>query len=262
MDVLNTELFTEGGWPLTIVTALLILIGTFVVAYVLNKLFLGIFKQHRGGEVAGSIFTLIIKTAVWFAGIGLMLKVCFDFDVTIIWGALGVGGIALSLGLQNTISNLLGGVFVSFGTQISIGDWIECGSVAGIVKDINWRCAVIEDDVGDTHSIPNSVLNSTTVTVKPEYMRVPLPLVLNREADTDELTPILCKIADDALRSKGMQYEGKPPVLVCTGLTAEGVQATLVVFSCWQFSTASVNDTVLPPVVRYLQDNNLYGRWT
>lgn len=46
-------------------------------------------------------------------GGSVMLSTCFGIDVSAAITALGIGGIAISLGFQDTISNLIGGVQVS-----------------------------------------------------------------------------------------------------------------------------------------------------
>ena len=59
--------------------------------------------------------------------------------MTAVVAALGVGGIALSLGLQDTLSNLIGGVLITFMRIVTPGDNIQVGAHKGVVQDINWR---------------------------------------------------------------------------------------------------------------------------
>ncbi|MFR3452353.1 MAG: mechanosensitive ion channel domain-containing protein [Collinsella sp.] len=54
---------------------------------------------------------------------------------------LGVVGIAVSLGFQDTLSNLIGGLTVSVSRTVEPGDNIRMGpsGVTGVVQDVTWR---------------------------------------------------------------------------------------------------------------------------
>ena len=257
----NSVVFKDGGYLGVAIFAVVILLTTFVASTVLVHIFKHAYAQTRDGDRAGSIFTMLIRVAVWFVGIGFLVKACFNYDLTVVWGALGVGGIALSLGLQNTVSNLLGGLTISFGKNISIGDWISVGSVEGIITDINWRETVVVDDKGNTHSVPNSVMNSSIVTVMPEYMRVVLPLSITKTADIAQVEKDMTDIANKALDEAGIRFPDKSSVLVTQSIAADGIQASLVVFSLWTETTAHVTDVVMTPIAAYLQQNNLFGNY-
>ncbi len=242
-----------------LVVAFVILAVTSLLSMLLVRLFRRVYNRATD-DTAGSLFTVLIRVVVWCLGVFILLKVCFNFDASFILGALGVGGIALSLGLQNTISNLLGGLQVSFSREVVIGDWVSIGTTSGVIKDINWRTTCIEDDCGVIYYIPNSVLNSSAVSKMPDYMRTPISFVVSRDADLLSLKRELEAIADKTLAKNGMAYEGKKSVAAFKSSTAEGVNVTLVLYASWDFSTAIVETTVLEPVLVYLKENNLMGR--
>ena len=60
-----------------------------------------------------SIYVNLGRIAVWAIGLTILCSTCFGFDVTGFVAALGIGGIAISLGFKDTISNLISGVQVS-----------------------------------------------------------------------------------------------------------------------------------------------------
>ncbi|MGN0072498.1 MAG: mechanosensitive ion channel family protein [Coriobacteriales bacterium] len=258
----SSQAFLQGGWFGVIATALVIIAVTALAAEVLVRVFRKAYHVTRDGDKAGSIITVGLRAVVWAGGAYMLFKNCFDIDLSVLLGALGIGGLALSLGMQDTIKNLLGGLQITFSHEINIGDWIMVSSVEGIVTDVNLRYTTLEDDIGQTHVIPNSVINSSIVTRKPEFFRVPLALTLARDIDLSVESPKICAIADAALDEKGMRFADKPSIIVEAGVGADGVQATLAVFSTWEFSGVQVKSTVLSPVVQYLQENNLIGRWS
>ena len=109
----------------------------------------------------GSIFQNLIKVAIWSVALLLILEPVFGVQPTAFIAALGVTSIALSLGLQSTISNVFSGLALMVGRVIDVGDWIEVGDYAGIVTDVNWRATTIRTFLDDEIVIPNSVLTTT-----------------------------------------------------------------------------------------------------
>ena len=79
-----------------------------------------------------------------------MLATCFDIDVSGLVTALGVGGIAISLGFKDTIANLISGVQITSSKILEPGDYIEVGKYAGIVDDTSWRHTIIKNFKGKT----------------------------------------------------------------------------------------------------------------
>ena len=105
----ETALFQDYGYAGVIIVGIVIILITAILSKVLVSALRRIINRTTDGEVGGSIIENIIKVTVWLVGIAVLLRACFNFDVSVLLGALGIGGIALSLGLQNTVSNLIGG---------------------------------------------------------------------------------------------------------------------------------------------------------
>ncbi len=74
----------------------------------------------------------------------LILLNQFNVAVRRMLTALGVGGLAVALALQDTLSNLFGGFYVAVAGQVRVGDYIKLNSgEEGNVIDIGWRCTTI-----------------------------------------------------------------------------------------------------------------------
>lgn len=111
-----------------------------------------------------SIFINILRALIWSLALLSILKPVFGVEPTWLVGALGVVSVAVSLGLQDTISNIIGGLGLMLSRSIKPGDVVEIGSTRGIVTDVTWRSTTLRTRVGDVDVIPNSVLNKTTLT--------------------------------------------------------------------------------------------------
>ena len=148
----------------------------FVVTRLLSR---GLRKVLEHNKIPqASIFINIGRAIVWVVGGSVVLSTCFGVDVSAAITALGIGGIAISLGFQDTISNLIGGVQVSLLRIVSPGDNISVGGAAGVVKDVNWRHTTITNSKGEMVVIPNSIINKTSLVHLPPTGKVTLSLVV------------------------------------------------------------------------------------
>ena len=143
----------------------LILLGvcivTFVVQWVATKAARRILRS--GNVPQGSIFVNVMRVLIWSLAFLTVLEPVFGIQPTAFVAALGVVSVALSFGLQTTISNVISGLGLMIGHVIEVGDWIEVGGYQGVVTDITWRSTTIKALIGDVIVIPNSVLNTTTL---------------------------------------------------------------------------------------------------
>ena len=135
--------------------------------------------------------------------------------------ALGVGGIALSLGFQDTLSNLIGGVQISFMRIVKPGDNIQVGNNKGVVQDVTWRHATIKNRNGETVIIPNSVISKNAVVHLPPPERVSVPFLASSSANLDSMAEQVASIA----RTTALEYVGivEEPNVIFTEVAAEGI---------------------------------------
>ena len=137
--------FFEQRWVHNIIWAGILAIGTAIATKVVSKTLRHLLNRDDNPLPASSIFINIARAVIWMIGGSFILDNCFGINANALVAALGVGGIAISLGFQDTLSNLIGGMQVTFMGIIKPGDNIEVGGVSGVVQDITWRHTTIED---------------------------------------------------------------------------------------------------------------------
>lgn len=123
-------------------------------------------SQTRIGNISNtSILDNIIKTIACIVGIIAILGK-FNISITPILTALGVGGIAVALALQDVLSNLFSGIYVISTSQIKPGDYIKIPSdnIEGTVEDISWRNTLVKSFNNEYIYIPNSKISSSIIT--------------------------------------------------------------------------------------------------
>ena len=95
----------------------------------------------------------------------LILLRHFNVSITPILTALGVGGLAVALALQDTLSNLFGGFYVAVAGQVRLGDYIKLNTgEEGYVTDIGWRCTTFRAPANNMIIVPNAKLAQAIVT--------------------------------------------------------------------------------------------------
>ena len=85
--------------------------------------------------------------------------------ITPLIAGLGIGGIAVALALQPTLSNLFSGTFMISEGELNEGDFIELDDgTAGFVVDVSWRSTKIRDRFNNLIMIPNSKMMDSVMT--------------------------------------------------------------------------------------------------
>ena len=92
---------------------------------------------------SASIFVNLTRVTIWVTGAAMVLQPVFGINPTTLITALGVGGVAISLGLKDTIANIIGGFGLMLGRVIQPGDLVTIQGVTGTVHDITWRQTVV-----------------------------------------------------------------------------------------------------------------------
>lgn len=169
----------------------LVLAVVCIITFVLQRLAAKAVRRifETGNVPKGTIFVNLVRMCIWSLALLLVLEPVFGIHPTAFVAALGVSSVALSFGLQTTISNVISGLGLMVGHVIKVGEWIEVGGYQGIVTDITWRSTTIRSLIGDEIIIPNSVLNTTTLRkLSPLSARsVTISLDIRPEAHMDEV---------------------------------------------------------------------------
>ncbi len=238
-----------NAWLGKAITAVIILGLTAFVGHLLTK-FLRKVLNYSEELPSSSIFINIGRAVVWIVGGSVTLSTCFGIDVSAAITALGIGGIAISLGFQDTISNLIGGVQVSLLGIVAPGDNISVGGAVGVVKDVNWRHTTITNSKGETVVIPNSIINKTSLTHLPPTGKVTLALVVEGSGEgLDERAARIERAAFEAAQRVGAV--ANPPRMWFSEAIDAGFAGSLI-FTMEDGATATAaKDAVLRAVAPF-----------
>ena len=251
-----------ASWDQVLVAKLILTAIVLVVASVASHLLqlpvkrlLGVDEQRK---VGGTIFQNIVRVLVWGWAICVIVDLLFGVDVTAVIGALGVAGIAVSLGAQQTIANVIGGMIVSLSSKLGPGDWVTIqGHNEARFLDTNWRRTTLEDENGIVLAVPNSVMVSSVMEKGHPFYTIVVPFSL--KTDVPDIAGLLeeCEqVLLDAQVKQGMDYEGMRPKANVEGATLGAIQTEVKLYVNRDYDSRTVKRTVLPALVNLLQERD------
>jgi len=163
---------------------------------------------------ASSLLKNIIRISVYSIGILIILGE-LNISISPLLTALGVGGLAIGLGLQETLSNFFSGLQILAARQIMVGNYIRLSTAdEGYVEDLNWRATVIRTLSGNHVIVPNKNIANLIVT-NYERPHPDLSIVFNMgvdySSDLDKVERVTIEVARDVQQTvDGAQREFEP----------------------------------------------------
>jgi small-conductance mechanosensitive channel len=197
----------------------------------------GLLIKYYGGTMNGAlpVTTLtqnLARLAVVTIGILILLST-LGISVTPILTALGVGGLAVALALQDTLSNLFAGFYVSIAGQVRVNDYIKLESgEEGYVTDISWRSTTLRALPNNLIVVPNAKLAQAIVTnycLPEKRMSLLIPVGVSYDSDPDRVEQILIEEATEgAGEIPGLLAEPAPFVRFIPGFGDSSLNFTLI----------------------------------
>jgi len=192
VDVLN-----DGGrvalvWSLVIICARLV--GGSMTTY-----------AERAASLlpATSILPGLARLAVYVVGVLIVLRQ-IGVAIAPVLGALGVGGLAVALALQNTLSNIFAGLYLIASRTIRPGHYVRLDSgEEGYITDISWRSATVRTIEDNAVVVPNEKLASSIVTdfyLPQETMQVRVSVGVDYDSDPEHVEDVTLDVAREVMR--------------------------------------------------------------
>ncbi|MGO9378148.1 MAG: mechanosensitive ion channel family protein [Dissulfurispiraceae bacterium] len=180
---------------------MLILSFTAAVANLAGKIFRNYIQKSDLPLPTTGLAYGILKGTIYVAGILIMLGV-LGISIAPLITALGVGGLAVALALQDTLANLFAGIHILVEKSIRVGDYIRLESgQEGRVEDITWRTTRIKMMPNNMVIIPNKNLSQSVVinySLPGKMMMLIMPIGVGYDSDPETIETILMEEVDKA----------------------------------------------------------------
>jgi small-conductance mechanosensitive channel len=210
----------------------IILSVTIAVANLTGKIFRGYIQKSNLPIPTTGLAYGILKGTILIMGFLIILSV-LGISVTPLLTALGVGGLAVALALQDTLANLFAGIHILMEKAVRVGDFVklETGQ-EGYVEDITWRTTRVRMLPNNIVVIPNSKLSQSVVTnyyLPEKRMSLLISIGVSYSSDPEEVERILIDEAKKAVgQVPGLLGEPEPFVRFIPGFGESSLDFTLI----------------------------------
>ncbi|MFI5683543.1 mechanosensitive ion channel family protein [Streptomyces sp. NPDC051636] len=181
---------------------LLIFVVTLSAARVIAGLVQSVTQSRSGVAGSATIFVNITRVLVLAIGFLVVLQT-LGISIAPLLTALGVGGLAVALALQDTLANLFAGIHILASKTVQPGDYIRLSSgEEGYVVDINWRQTTVRQLSNNLVVVPNGQLAKTNMTnyTRPEQQLTVLVQVgVSYDSDLDHVERVTTEVIAEVM---------------------------------------------------------------
>ena len=212
--------------------AVIILSVTITLANVAGVLIVRLGQRHALAVAVTGLAQTSARAGVLIVG-GLVVLGALGVQITPLLTALGVGGLAVALALQDTLSNLFAGLHLLADRPIRVGDYVKLADgVEGFVVDVGWRSTRVRQLQNSIAIVPNaSVAKATIINYDLPESRLAITVRVNVDYanDPDRVESVLVEEAQRAVGEvPGLVGEPAPTALLIPGFGESGLEFSLV----------------------------------
>ena len=213
-----------------LIMIIIILLTMFFIIKLGNKLINKIIKQQvdknskfsigeKKAYTLGTLLKSILKYFTYIIGIVAIAGVMVGGTISLAFAS--VGGVALGLGAQSFVKDIINGVFILFENQYNVGDYITIGNFTGIVQSIEIRSTTLREFSGSYHIIPNGMINVVTNhSMGNMQIKVEVDIAYNESIDrAKEIIDMVC----EEFETYSEDVTKRPVVVGVTSLGSSGM---------------------------------------
>lgn len=191
----------------TLLSNILLAVIFFTLARVISNIAVGFIDMHtaksEGSGAKTSLLTSIVQVSVYILS-GLILLQSYGISITPIITALGVGGMAVALGLQEVMANIFAGLHLILSGQIRLGDYIRLSTgEEGCVTDIAFRFTTIQSVTNNVIVVPNQKISSAILTnynMPQQEISIVIPVGVSYDSDLEKVERVTLEVARQVMQ--------------------------------------------------------------
>ena len=175
-------------------------------------------ESARAGEIGHHVNLARKAVNVVVLGLGLLFVLrVIGVDISPLLAGGAIGGLAIALALQDTLTNLFAGLYMTIDKPVSVGDFIKLESgEEGFVEEIGWRSTKVRLWANNLVVIPNSKLSQSVITnyfLPAQEMSVYVPCGVAYDSDLERVERVTIEVAKEVMgRVEGSSPDWEPVV--------------------------------------------------
>lgn len=201
-----------------IILSILILSVTLVASRIGVGL-LNFWAEKQGTDLPSTtIFVNLARIVIVSVGILVILQ-SLGISITPLLTALGVGGLAVSLALKDTLSDFFAGLHILLSQKVKPGDFVELDSgYMGYIQNITWRHTTLMERTNNIITVPNAKISAAIVKNydkgDPSFS-IRVPLGVSYDSDLDYVIKVTEEVAQSVINEVDGAREDAPAVVRC-----------------------------------------------
>jgi small-conductance mechanosensitive channel len=161
-------------------------------------------KKQEGEFPSTTMFTNFVWVTVYIIGLLVILD-ALDISITPMLTALGIGGLAVSLALKDTLTDVFAGLHILLSKKVQPGDFVILDSgEMGYIQNITWRNTKMLERTNNIINIPNTKLSNAIIKnydSGDSSFSVKIPVGVGYDSDLDVVERVVMEVANDLHQS-------------------------------------------------------------
>lgn len=201
-----SDIFGHSIMQVLLIIALAVLAqkitGTIILRLVSRVMHSERFTGHGDHVKRQDTLVAVFRTAsnivIWTIAL-IFVLVALDVDIAALLTGAGLIGIVVGFGAQNTIRDIIAGVFVIIEGQYRVGDIVTLHAsgkdISGVVEDFSLRVTKLRDLDGNLHIVENGATSEVT-NRSFKFANVNVDVGISYDSDIDKVEEIINKLGD------------------------------------------------------------------
>jgi len=163
-----------------------------------------------------AIFSNLARITIIAIGLMIILQ-SFGISIAPILTALGVGGLAVSLALKDTLSDFFAGLHILLSQKVRIGDFVQLDSgEMGYISNITWRNTTMVERANNIISIPNNKLSQAITKnfdLKDTSYSIKIPVGVAYDSDLNLVEKVTTEVAQSVINDLDEANKDYDPIV-------------------------------------------------
>ena len=222
------EFLTTGLTGKILSAVLVLLLGVFIIRIVMQQVQKALGKTHLEKAAHGMILSL--SRTVLYVLVGLSVISSLGIEVTGVVALASVATLAISLAMQNMLTNVIGGFTLLYNHPFRSGDFVEIAGQSGKVEEINMAYTRLSTPDNKQISLPNSAVVTAQIVnySATGTRRIEIPVSASYDAPTQKVL--------DALLQAGTVDKVMPDPAPFSAISSYGDSAIHYILRLWASS--------------------------
>ena len=205
-----------------------------LLIYLLKRMLVDRKGKHLLDErKANTLFSLlrsVLFYVITFTVFLTSIKNIFNFDTGTLMASASVLGVAIGFGSQSLVKDIIGGFFILFEDQFSVGELVKTGEFTGTIEETGIRTTHIRAWGGELHIIPNGSITAVTNFSRGKMLAM-VEIQIPYDEDLDRAMGVMSTVCEEVSAEFGEKIIEAPKVQGVTQFGERNVVLRVIAFT-------------------------------